>query len=177
MLEITEHRGEKQKLTLGIDKEVIERAKAAGINISAITEQLLKSVTDDPKDASEHDVKKAYEELFRSTEPLIKKYDLRVDVGFASIGEGDDLETYDICLGLGMLIPEEEGGPLGELWKSRPDGEISPTSVSEEIYFLYEPKKILENLILAMLGNVQKNKEKIRELELAKRFVKVLSDT
>jgi hypothetical protein len=32
---------EKQKLTLGIDKEVIESAEAAGINISAMTENLL----------------------------------------------------------------------------------------------------------------------------------------
>ena len=78
---------QKQRLTLGIDKEVIERAKEVGINISAITEQLLKSVPDDPKDASKDDVKKAYEELFRSTEPLIKKYDLHVDVGSASLGD------------------------------------------------------------------------------------------
>ena len=66
-----------------------------------------------------------------------------------------------------------------ELWKRHflPEASIRPTHVSEVLDFLYTPKKILENLILAMLGNVEKNKEKIRDLELAKRFVKVLSDT
>jgi post-segregation antitoxin (ccd killing protein) len=40
---------EKQKLTLGIESGIIDKAKAAGINISAITEHLLRSITYDPK--------------------------------------------------------------------------------------------------------------------------------
>jgi hypothetical protein len=34
----------KHKLTHGIDKDVIEKAKAAGINISSIAENLLKTM-------------------------------------------------------------------------------------------------------------------------------------
>jgi hypothetical protein len=171
MLAIKEHRGEKQKLTLGIDKEVIERAKAAGINISAMTEELLKSVTYEPKGKSTDDVVKAYEELFDSMDLLVRKYELWVEVGFASIGDpnyDDDLETFKIYLRL-----DPQGYPF--LWRTHPDDDgDGPTSVAEDLPFLYKPKTILENLISALLGRVEENKQKIRELELAKRFVKVL---
>jgi hypothetical protein len=45
-----------------------------------------------------------------------------------------------------------------------------------ELEALYRPKIILENLISALLGTAEKNKENIKELELGIRFVKALSD-
>src|ERR671931_580980 len=99
---------EKQKLTLGVDKEVIERAKATGINISAITEELLKSVTYEPKDKGERDVMIAYENLFKFMEPLVRKYDLEVEVGRYDIypdidgfKESDDDDAYGkVCINM-----------------------------------------------------------------------------
>jgi len=61
-------------VTLGIDKDVIEKAKAAGINISSIAENLLKTMTYELKNDDEdnnnngntrHDIARAYEALFR----------------------------------------------------------------------------------------------------------------
>jgi hypothetical protein len=49
------------------------------------------------------------------------------------------------------------------------------TVVREQYHCLYKPKIILENLILELLGKAEKkNMQKIRELELARRFVQVL---
>jgi Post-segregation antitoxin CcdA len=56
---IAKDKTEKQKLTLGIDRGIIDRAKAAGINISAITEHLLRSITYDPKGDTTETVVKA----------------------------------------------------------------------------------------------------------------------
>jgi hypothetical protein len=72
---IARDKTEKQKLTLGIERGIIDRAKAAGINISAITEHLLRSITYDPKgDTTEH-VANAYQALFNATWPHLDKYD------------------------------------------------------------------------------------------------------
>jgi hypothetical protein len=72
---------EKQKLTLGIERGIIDKAKAAGINISAITEHLLRSITYDPKGDTTEDVANAYQALFNATWPLLDKYDATLGVG------------------------------------------------------------------------------------------------
>ena len=167
MLEIGEKK-EKQKLTLGIDKDVIERAKAAGINISAMTEELLKSVTHEAKGKNKDDVIKAYEELFESMEPLIIKYDIRVEVG-------------KICEPAPLFLEEESFYTYGPSKRSRmllyaggaPDPNYS-YNIKDTVDCLYSPKTILENLVLELVGKAERNEWKIRELKLAKRFVEVL---
>lgn len=65
--------------------------------ISAITEELLKSVTHEPKGKSDDDVVKAYEDLFTSMEPLVRKYNLQVEVGrYAEYYAGARPRVYQI---------------------------------------------------------------------------------
>ena len=78
---IAKDKTEKQKLTLGIDRGIIDRAKVAGINISAITEHLLRSITYEPKGDTTETVVKAYQALFDAMWPLVDKYDTTVEVG------------------------------------------------------------------------------------------------
>lgn len=78
---IARDKTEKQKLTLGIERGIIDKAKAAGINISAITEHLLRSITYDPKGDTTEDVANAYQALFNATWPLLDKYDATLGVG------------------------------------------------------------------------------------------------
>jgi post-segregation antitoxin (ccd killing protein) len=75
--EILEH-----NVTDGIDKNVIEKAKTAGINISSIAENLLKTMTyelkndeDNNNGNTRHDVARAYEALFREAWLLLSKYE------------------------------------------------------------------------------------------------------
>jgi hypothetical protein len=77
-----EHRkDQKQKLTLGLSRDVIERAKAAGINISSITEQLLNAITYEPTSAVTYDdLVKAYEALFEAMTHILQQYRTLVEV-------------------------------------------------------------------------------------------------
>ena len=73
---------QKQKLTLTVDRDVIEKAKAEGINISAITEQLLRAVTYQPNDGNTiDDVHKAYSALFSEVQTILKQYCTSIMVG------------------------------------------------------------------------------------------------
>ena len=76
----------KEKLTLDIDKNVIQRAKAAGINVSAVTEYLLNAITHQPNYGNTRDdLVRVYEVLFCNAWSLLAKYDqiggYDIDVG------------------------------------------------------------------------------------------------
>lgn len=169
MLEISERKKEKQKLTLGIDKDVIERAKVAGINISAMTEELLKSVTHEAKGKTKDDIIKAYEELFESMGPLIIKYDIRVEVGKICKEAPLFLEVE----GLLEKYGRNKRSPMLLYAGGAPDPNYS-YCIKNIVHRLYTPKTILENLVLELVGKAERNEWKIRELKLAKRFVEVL---
>jgi hypothetical protein len=167
----------KQKLTLGIDKNVIEKAKAAGINISAITENLLKTMTYEPTNDdngnTRHDVARAYEALFREAWLLLSKYEqigsYDVDVGVWQYDWEKDAKTV-ICFNshMGLAICYDvPGRPIKE-----PD--ISVDKVLEAISE-YGLEKILENLIVALTKAAESNKWAITELKFAMRIVKALS--
>ena len=50
----------KQKLTISVDREVLLRAKHAGINISEATEMLLEAITLSTEDKAYKDIIKAF---------------------------------------------------------------------------------------------------------------------
>lgn len=168
----------KQKLTLGIDKNVIEKAKAAGINISAITENLLKTMTYEPNDDdngnTRDDVARAYEALFREAWLALSKYDqtgsFDVDVGnwqYDSEKQAGTIICFNSHMGLAICY-DVPGRPIKE-----PD--VSIDKVLEAISE-YGLEKILENLIAALTQAAESNKATITELKFAMRLVKALSD-
>lgn len=162
---------QKQKLTLGISRDVIRRAKAAGINISAITEELLTAITYEPNDGNRRDdVVRAYQALFSAAESIMFTYnDFAVEVGFQrlsiTIDNKNTWKEYSIMLTIQGLYKKT----------ASPD-DLQEVSVDEVLQWLYEPKKILQNLILSLIYGAEKNKEKIKELEFALRLIKTLSD-
>ena len=54
----------KEKLTLSVDKKVVKKAKEMGINISEITENVLKGFTFEPTSAEKTTLVEKYKELF-----------------------------------------------------------------------------------------------------------------
>ena len=59
-----------------INKNVIQSAKAAGINVSAVTEYLLKAITHQPNNRNTRDdVVRVYEGLLSKAWSLLAKYD------------------------------------------------------------------------------------------------------
>src|SRR5439155_6231589 len=77
---MSEPEAKKQKLTLSVDKEVVDRAKELGLNLSEITENVLRGFAFSPKDESKAEVYAKYKELFATVQPLLKDYDASIEV-------------------------------------------------------------------------------------------------
>jgi hypothetical protein len=164
----------KEKLTLSVDKEVIEKAKNLGINISEITERILKGYTSAEKPVgSIHD---AYKDLFDSIQPLLKEFDCNVKVAESWIEVEDDRgEIYQLDVedevyltGSGSFLIHSN--PIDERYTIDDIKKISP----EE--FL-APEKILKNLINELAKSQEKRKEKMDEILMAKRIIDAMSES
>ncbi len=164
----------KEKLTLSVEKEVIEKAKNLGINISEITERVLKGYTSAEKPAgSIHD---AYKDLFDSIQLLLKEFDCRVKVAELWIEAEDEQgvtqpigledETYLTGSGSFLIVSYL----TGEDYYIKDIKRISP----EE--FL-APKKILANLVNELAKSEEKRKEKMDEILMAKRIIDAMSES
>jgi hypothetical protein len=149
----------KQKITLGLDRIVIEKAKAEGINISAITEELLKAITYEPIGNTKEDVIKAYEALFETAKPILEKYRATVDVGIE--------QAYPIVLDYKDGLYQWDGVDP-DTW--------SPISVSKSLRFLYPPQRLVREIISALIRAAENNRDEIRELKFALRIINGLHE-
>jgi hypothetical protein len=162
---------EKQKLTLSVDKEVVEKAKELGINISDITEKVLAGYTSVEKpEGSFYD---AYSQLFASIQELLKEYDCRVKVAeswlyYGDHDEGRELqdETYLTESGSFFVSThiEPEDFYLNDITKI-PRDEFLP------------PAKILSNLVSELAKSQEERKEKMEEILMAKRIIDAMSES
>ncbi len=161
----------KQKLTLALDKNVIDKAKEDGINISAITEQLLSALTFESAGNTKNDLVKAYERFFTSIQTVLDKYNAAVLVGKFTVTE--------------RTVPALTPSPVTEytivldnknlrLWVDYVE-EPEIIEVKDEIENLFSPTEILENLIHALITAAERNADTIREMNFALRFLKTLT--
>jgi post-segregation antitoxin (ccd killing protein) len=161
-----------QKTTLDIDKNVIQRAKAAGINVPAVTEYLLKAITYQPNNGNTRaDVVRVYEALFSKAWSLLAKYDRMggydVDVGEYGYDAEKGLKKvicFDTLMGLSICY-EDHGHPI--------EADIP---VDRVLDVLYNPTKIIENIIISLTYAAETNKRKLDELESVLQYVKTVSD-
>jgi hypothetical protein len=168
---------EKQKLTLSVDKEVVDKAKVLGINISDITEQVLTGYTSAEK--PEGDLHEAFQKLFDSILPLLKQFDCSVIVAM----EYEDIsyETPD-----GTII--EDSMPHSEIYLM-PNGSfrVQPIDGDEDHYLrsikkidpnnFLKPNKTLSNLVAELAKSQESRSEKIGEILMAKRIIDAMSET
>ena len=163
----------KQKLTLDIINEnVIQRAKAAGINVSAVAEYLLNAITHQPNYGNTRDdLVRVYEVLFSNAWSLLAKYDQMggydIDVGEYGYDAEKQLKKvicFDTLMGLSICY-EDHGNPI--------EADIP---VDRVLNGLYEPTKIIENIIISLTYAAETNKEKLNELKSALQLVKDLSN-
>lgn len=166
---------EKSKLTLSLNKDVIQRAKAAGINISEITEKLLTTITLKPYGNTYEDVIKAYGGFLQSIRGILGKYHTEViveKVEYPAEVKADlpDWKDFDVIL--------DENG----LWKKSYDDEREEVDyepiddIGIAINFLGDPVKLLENIINSLVKAALKNKKQITQLQFALKLVKTLSE-
>jgi hypothetical protein len=155
----------KQKLTLSLSKHIINQAKSTNLNISALTQNLLNTLTYDQIYGTKEQVIKSYEALLDAVIPVIRKYSARIEVGlqltswFRSNKESST--GYPIQL-------DDSGLSICHGDTAR------KIHVGDVFDHLYTPTKILENTILALIEASEKNKNKVKELLLALRLVRAL---
>ena len=73
--------GGKQKPTLTVDAATVERAKVLGINISDLTEQVLKGYAFDMNDPDPASLRQSQLALLKTMDPLLSRYSASVPVG------------------------------------------------------------------------------------------------
>ena len=162
MNELSQEKEPKQKLTLAIDGEIIDRAKKAGINISAITEKVLDSITMEVKGASMDDLMAGYEKLFDVIKDVLRKYNTSIIVGIHQV------QLEDGSLGGEDVFLTSEGG------LSTSEG---PIELDEFVRYSYSsPFEILQKLLNALVTAAERNRGEMRDLLVALRFVKALAN-
>jgi hypothetical protein len=156
---------EKTKLTLSLNKDVIQRAKAAGINISEITEKLLTAVTLTPYGNSYDDVIDVYGAFLDSIKVVLWTYGTEVKVktinGFP--------ENKEIIL--------NQEGLWEEYFDTEEDSRVR-VAIKDPLYVvsvLHDPIRLLENIINSLIEAALRNKQHITRLQFALAVVKALS--
>ena len=130
-----------------------------GINISEITEQVLKSILYDPKGNTRQDLIEAYESLFDFAKLALQRYNVNFEVGIK------DESSIVLDCNNGFIYRDNKKPYM-----------TYNISLHDAIPYLFPTKNIIENLILATTEGKEKNKDRIKELQLALRLVKALFD-
>jgi len=159
---------DKTKLTLGIDKEVIKRAKSSGVNISQLTEHLLKVITIDPLvNTTIDEIIKSYEILFNEIRKILKKYNITVEIGMKNNDINDPNDIDHIYLTpYGISIDNYYHGY-----------ETDNISVSDVLNNLYSANKILENILLRIIRFNQDNTSRLQDFKFTLKLLQTLSNT
>lgn len=162
----------KEKLTLSVDREVVEKAKKLGINISEITEKVLRGYTSAEKPKG--NLHEAYQKLFNSIVPLLKEFDCGIkiaegiDTVVSTDSEGKD---YENDIPINIFLEGDSSYYVAEFDYSFKDIKMIPPRD-----FLL-PEKILSNLVDALAKSQENRTEKMNEILMAKRIIDAMSES
>jgi hypothetical protein len=160
----------KQKLTLTVDGELVEAAHKLDLNISELTEQVLRGYTFDPAGLEAGASRDQYKDLLASMDALLAKYRCTIIVGETVDPNAGDSMTPVFYSGRGQFYTiteiDEEGGGTSEF-----DESVN----LKEVRFL-GPNKILKNFFESIERAKTQRKEEVEGLAVAKRIVEVLTE-
>jgi len=156
----------KQKLTLSVDPDVVKKARGLGINISEITEGILRGFSFTPSGTETMVLYEKYKQLFETMIPLLQKYGVAVEVGSFEIR--DDNVVY----GTSQIFLASNGTfLLTEIDQTVLDIQKIPLSD------FHKPKNILSNFIEALSKAAEDRKQQLTELEMARRIIEAINGT
>ncbi len=159
---------EKAKLTLGIDKNIILSAKRAGINISEITENLLKAVTYESDLIPYDKIVNSFEIFLTEIQKLVKKYDLVTQVGERQYIDHKNSERPPI---IEKIILNKAG-----LYAVDEESTLRKIKVEEVLNDLDPPLFILEVLFKDLIESTEKSQARVHELNFALKLLQSLSE-
>jgi len=162
----------KEKLTLSVDEDIVKKAKKLGINISDITEKVLKGYTSAEKPNGS--LYSAYQQLLDSILPLLKEFgcDVKIaegiDSGVTTDSKGNQQEV-DFPF---VVLLESDGSFYNE------DFEYSFSDIKKiSPRDFLSPEKILSNLVDVLANSKEANEERMQQIMMAKRIVEAMSET
>jgi hypothetical protein len=167
----------KRKLTLSVDEEVVKKAKAVGLNLSEITESVLRGFAFAPDQAARGSLYTKYKELFATMQPLLSDYDTSVEV--ASWDDADPEYSSPSTI---FEVYLRADGTLAKWnyyeWDEKGEGVPTGEETSEDIdiskiplHAFLKPKDILGRLITAIAKAKEDREEQINDIEMAKRLI------
>lgn len=158
----------KEKLTLSVEKEVVEKAKLLGLNISEITEVALRGFSFSAKDVEPSALYESYKALFDTMKPLLRMYDASFRIASYEL---TDEKTGNFFADEEILIC-----PDGTFYSNTFEAEF--TDIAKiPTYAFSTPKEILSNLVDALVRSTARRKETMKELEMARRIVGAITGT
>ena len=164
----------KKTTTLTLDSETVEKAKKMNINISELTDTVLKGFTFEPDDIEDKALNDKYNELFNAIRPILKQQNISVEVGTlwspVTFKDSDGKEHTDYEPDETIFLHSD-----GTLYLSESNAFLKDM-INENISRA-TPKQILSNLIEAMDKRKERRKEEITEIEMVKRIIEVLYPT
>lgn len=152
---------------MSVDKEVVQKAKKLGINISDITEKVLKGYTSAEKpNGSLYD---GYRLLFDSIVPLLKEFS--VDVKIAEQTVTGEIDGNEITIGTNDIFLESDGS----FWSSLFEASLKDIEKISMRDFL-SPKEILANLVDALVKSKEAREKQMKEILMAKRIIEAMTE-
>lgn len=170
----------KQKLTLSVDAETIERAKSLGINISDLTEQVLRSLTYKPEDSEKNSLNEQRAQLFEAMSPLLGRYKIKVPVGEYSVYDPYN-ESYDekgevFLLGNGRFyVPGWNGDYNYQDEAEESEFTFDRLDEGEGTVSFYPTETILKNFMKAIEDEKTKRKQQVASLAVARKIVEAIT--
>jgi len=168
----------KKNLNLSVEEDLIKKAREQGINISKITEKILRVFTASSENVDKEKMYKVYEELFSIMLPLLQKFKVTTviarDVNYeppSQIGEdefGDPIydnaipsDWFDIHLRPDRKLYHEREGEM----------QINDIAIGE---FLNR-QDILDNFLDSIQKGVTYRKDQFKEIEMAKTIIDAIT--
>jgi len=170
---------EKTNLTLRISKEVVDKARELELNLSSITENLLKTenLVQDKNVITPNNLRKAYRKNFMHLLEILREWDI-----YLLVGKEIENVTFKDEKGRKSFQPMEFDyylSPYGAIELSDEDGgTLTKWEFNEDwpVNSLFDPEKLIEILINRLYLQAKANKEKIQKLSLLQNVLEKLKE-
>lgn len=175
-----ERKGEKLRLNITVDEDIVKRAKDMGFNISAAFEEYLRVLTYNPEGKTDPDVVRAYDMMLYKIQPILKRYNTEIEIGEITNEKYSQRRNTPIDFKGSKIMFDAYVPSIFKDGKSYVAAEYDPISKdviwahSEDLEYFYKPEKILQNLIIAIKKTASDNTSKVQKLNLASKFVQAL---
>jgi hypothetical protein len=176
----------KERLTVTVDPDVLEKAKALNVNLSQITQASLRALTTPKLGPDAH---QGYESFFNDMKPLLAMYDAKVEVAYyvdnsqmSEDGTAGIQIAHRVYLWPdGVLRDRAEVTFNDDMGSPMPEGSVWDTELKNvtdiRVSDLHSPREILSNLLDVLAEKVPERKEMLKELDIARRQLHAISSS